>query len=224
MVLGADFKAKRDAARESLRGVSTEALCDSLRDSVASGEFDFRLARRFALEYVRSYGDPVKAYVKTFGVTRQRAHQAVDAYLKTDRVRVCIADATAPTETIASAGEVLSAVTHELRDAPDSKDRLKAAEILLKVRGHMDRTKREKAKISSATQVVMLVKQYANASSQELEAELIGGGNALREGIEENSTSQERAESVEAAESPQETLDATVEVPGEDTSEYEVSL
>jgi hypothetical protein len=69
-----------------------------------------------------------------------------------------------------------------LRAAEDSKDRLKAAEILLKVRGHMDRDKTKKQAGAGAMVLVAMVKQYANKSPAALEAELIGGAHALRGG------------------------------------------
>jgi hypothetical protein len=151
-------------------------------ESLESGIYDSTLAKKFALEYVKSYGNPLKAYMRTFGVTRQSAFKNVDAYMQNECVRICIAKVTAPTETIASAGEVLAAITSELRTAEDSKDRLKAAEILLKVRGHMDRDKSKKQAGTGAMVLVAMVKQYANKSPAALEAELIGGAHALRDG------------------------------------------
>ena len=156
-------------------------------ESITTGESDSQLAFRFALEYVKAYGDAVKAYARTFSCSRQRAHVKVDDYLRTPAVKFCLAQVTAPTETIASAGEVLASITSEMRVAPDSKDRLRAAELLLKVRGHMDRTKRTGPAGSPASVLITMVKQYANASPTELEAQLIGGGHAIRGSIGEGS-------------------------------------
>jgi hypothetical protein len=205
------------------------------RESLLTGEMDYSMAKRFALEYVRFYGDPIKAYMKTFSVSRQRAHLLVDEYLDSACVKICIAKVTAPTETIASAGEVLASITQELREANESKDRLKAAEILLKVRGHMDRDKKSKVAGSAATQIVMLVKQYANASPAALEADLIGGGNALRRSIGEGSSGEDLPRGGQVDEPGEgDLLDAVGEsVPreaapqgdaGEGTDEYEVTL
>lgn len=150
-------------------------------ESLESGVYDSALAKRFALEYVKTYGDPIKAYMRVFGVTKQAAHPKIDAWMNTECVRIALRTVTAPTETIASAGEVLAAITNELRGAEEPKDRLKAAELLLKVRGHMDREKRKNTANQAPMMLVAMVKQYANKSPAQLEAELIGGGHALRD-------------------------------------------
>lgn len=160
-------------------------LSNTSPEALLTGETDSQLAFRFSLEYVKSYGDSVKAYMKTFGVSRQRAHIKVDDYMRNPAVVYCISQVTAPTETIASAGEVLAAVTTEMRNAPDAKDRLRAAEMMLKVRGHMDRDKKSSSGGSPANVLITMVKQYANASPMELEARLIGGGHAIRGSVGE---------------------------------------
>lgn len=108
-------------------------------ESKETGKRDSVLAREFAREYVAQKGNSTRAYRKVFECSRQYAHRMLDAWMERPEVRLAIEKYTSADESgaIASPGEVMRTLTVILRVSSD-KERLKAAELMLKMRGQLD--------------------------------------------------------------------------------------
>jgi hypothetical protein len=137
------------------------------------GRGEVALANEFARVYVSMSGQAVKAYAKVFNCTRQNALCYIDAYMDRQEVKDALAKVTAPTEFIAEPGEVLQKLTTILR-AAQPKEALKAAELLLRVRGQLDRQKREK-KDPITVMIQERIKAAAALSPGDLEKQLTAG-------------------------------------------------
>jgi hypothetical protein len=147
-----------------------------LKESIESsrmGRGEVALANEFARVYVSMSGQAVKAYAKVFNCTRQNALCYIDAYMDRQEVKDALAKVTAPTEFIAEPGEVLQKLTTILR-AAQPKEALKAAELLLRVRGQLDRQKREK-KDPITVMIQERIKAAAALSPGDLEKQLTAG-------------------------------------------------
>lgn len=151
-----------------------------------TGRREKQLAVEFAREYVALKGNSIRTYMKVFEVSRQYAYRMIDAWMERPEVRQAIERYTSSDESgaIASPGEVMRTLTDILRGRKDKegnsigsdKERLKAAELMLKMRGQLD----PKPKKQEANPFALPAGAYAEAKALppgDLEDAIRGGAN-----------------------------------------------